>query len=103
METQKQALRRKLQRKASARKRNVNKEEQAIPNDFGTMINQVQSILQKNPDMVQKVNSCMKNILSNEEFMKNLSSQMSSMGITQTLDSSTSGSEEEATSNASTQ
>ena len=98
----KQLLREKIKQKRNNRKSKGNDPIDSIPKDpmdFAAMINQVQSILQTNPDMVKKVNSCMKNILSNGELMKSISSQIGN----QTLSNNVSESSEEATSNDSKQ
>ena len=87
-QTPRKILQEKLKRKTSARRNaknnNIPPQPPSENMDFSSMINQVQSILQKNPDMVQKVNTCMKSILSNKDLMNSLSSQI------QTLDTSAS-------------
>ena len=69
--------------------------------DIFHMISQVQKILKSNPELVNKVSSCVNNLLGNEEMMKQLNQQIQKESDSQTLDTSTSGDNVEAVSKSS--
>jgi hypothetical protein len=45
-------------------------------NDIFQMLGKVSEILQQNPEMLQKVNKCVSNIIDNKDLMEKLSSQI---------------------------
>jgi hypothetical protein len=65
--------------------------------DIFQMISQVQNILRTNPEMVSKVSNCVNSLMSNSDIMNQLSSQIQNIQ-SQTLETSTSGVNEEAVS-----
>ena len=68
--------------------------------DIFSMINQVQSILKNNPEMVSKVSSCVNSLMANPEIMEKLHSQIGHAS-SQTLQSNSSGESSQADSNES--
>ncbi len=92
--TPKQILREKLKKKREDRGQRSLKDLDFDSSNIFNMLNQVNGILKNNPEMVKKVNSCVKNIMSNSTLMDKLTSEISSAQLDdpdQTLESSTSG------------
>jgi F0F1-type ATP synthase delta subunit len=54
------------------------------------MLNQMNSMLKTNPDMVNKISKCVSNIIDNKELMENITNQIKNSGVVQdqTLESS---------------
>ena len=69
--------------------------------DIFSMIQQVQSVLKNNPEMVAKVSSCVNSLMSNPDIMNKLTSQVSGQFSSQTLQSNSSGESSRAVSNES--
>ena len=57
------------------KKANKNEASASEPNIFD-MLAQVNEILKKNPDMVQKVNRCVSSIIDNSDIMSKISSEI---------------------------
>ena len=66
--------------------------------DIVSMMNKVNKILQKNPQMVQQISKCVSNVMGNKELMESLTSQLG-----QTLPSSSEGESKDADAKESTQ
>ena len=60
--------------------------------DIFKMISQVQSVLKKNPALVNKVSNCVNSLMTNPELMRQLSSQFEQTPVQETTrDSNCSG------------
>ena len=55
---------------------NTNTQDMFTEGNLNDMMNQVNEMLTKNPDMVKKVSKCVSNIFENESLMNNLVSQI---------------------------
>ena len=66
--------------------------------DIVSMMNKVNKILQKNPQMVQQISKCVSNVMGNKELMESLTTQFS-----QTLPSSSDAESKDAVAKESTQ
>ena len=72
-------LHKKLAKKRSARsKRSANLEIDEEGNDVFDMINQVQSMLKSNPEMINKVSSCLNSLMGNKDMMDKLTQEIQS-------------------------
>ena len=72
-------LHKKLAKKRSARsKRSASLEIDEDGNDVFDMISQVQSMLKNNPEMVNKVSSCLNSLMGNKDMMDKLTQEIQS-------------------------
>ena len=62
--------------KKNNNKNNTNTQDMFTEGNLNDMMNQVNEMLTKNPDMVKKVSKCVSNIFENESLMNNLVSQI---------------------------
>ena len=69
-------LKKKLKKKKEALTGIPVLDEEENDTDIFKMISQVQSILKTNPSLVNKVSSCVNNLMSNPEIMRQLSTQI---------------------------
>ena len=67
--------------------------------DLLNMISQVQKMLKTNPELVNKVSSCVNNLMGNQELMEKLNKEFEKETVhSQTLDTSKSGDNSDAVS-----
>jgi hypothetical protein len=87
-------LKKKLKKKKAAEGIEITEEQDDT--DLFKMISQVQSVLKKNPALVNKVSKCVNSLMTNPEIMNQLSSQFQNTQFETTRASSSSEVELEA-------